>query len=76
MCTAKKTKPKSCSGIPNRRKNQYATNASVRKPPLNASNENRAVSLAIILLVSGAISALAGTTSDGFATSTAGESNK
>src|SRR5215831_12922962 len=72
-CTAKNTKARLSSPIPKRLKNQYVTSASVRKPPPNASSENRAVSLATILLLSGAILVRAGTSQDGLATSTAGE---
>src|SRR5215831_5227320 len=63
-CTAKNTNPRISSPIPKRRKNQYVT---------NASSENRAVSLATILLLSGAILVRAGASPDGLATSTAGE---
>src|SRR5947208_8637142 len=62
------------SAIPKRRKNQYATRASVRKPPPNASRENRAVSLATILLLSGAI--LPVISVDRLSISTAGERNR
>src|SRR5215813_1828787 len=41
----KNSKPSFASVAPNRRKNQYATNASVRKPPPNASMEKSAAIL-------------------------------
>src|SRR5260370_24581359 len=50
-CTAKNRTPSACSEAPKRRKNQYGTSASVRKPPPSASMENSAASRKTMRLV-------------------------